>query len=58
MGFLWERRGCAIAILCPEADVSRRTCIGSAHMLDGIYLLLGVGGFAACLGFLHLCDIL
>lgn len=25
-------------------------------MYDVIYLVLGVGGFAVCLGFVHLCD--
>ncbi len=25
-------------------------------MLDVLYLILGVGGFAVCLGYVHLCD--
>jgi hypothetical protein len=30
----------------------------SPIMFDVIYLLLGLGGFAACLGFVRLCELL
>ena len=31
---------------------------GIPAMFDIIYLLLGIGGFAACLGFVRLCEML
>jgi hypothetical protein len=26
------------------------------HMLDILYLALGLGGFVLCIGYVHLCD--
>jgi hypothetical protein len=61
MGFLCPgcRRG--IDFLCRSSDFlagGRETSCpkkGCVPMLDTIFVLLGLGGFAVCLAYVHLC---
>ncbi len=55
MEFLCARAGRRIAFLCPVEDVCGHLP-ERHHMLDVLYLALGIGGFALCIGYVHLCD--
>ena len=39
-----------------KSRISRLFAIRGFSMFDVIYVLLGIAGFVACLGLVHLCD--
>lgn len=54
MTFLWKWRVAPLSSLWGSAGYYR--CVkGSIHMLDCLYLGIGLGGFVVCMGYVAFC---
>ena len=57
IGFLWPFAYRQVVFLCVWYELFGCDAVSrSLNMSDILYLVLGVGGFVVCLGFVQLCD--
>ena len=56
MQFLCPAIPSSVAFLCRTVNTKPFVLAKGQTMYDAIYLLLGLGGFVVCLGFVQLCD--